>query len=45
MGKIIALQEAVAKIKDGDTIMVGGFYTIGTPEKIVEEYCNKIKKS
>lgn len=44
MSKIIALQEALAKIKDGDTIMVGGFYTIGTPEKIVEEILQQNKK-
>ena len=36
MSKIISLQEAVGKIKDGDIIMVGGFYTIGTPENIVD---------
>lgn len=36
MNKIISLEEAVAKIKDGDTVMVGGFLGVGTPEKLID---------
>ena len=34
--EIISAQEAVAKIKDGMTLMIGGFMAAGTPKKIVE---------
>lgn len=37
MNKRISLEEAVSKIHDGATIMVGGFYRVGTPAKIVDE--------
>lgn len=36
MSKIITLEEAVAKVNDGDTIMVGGFLANGTPEGLVD---------
>jgi len=36
MNKLISLKEAVSLIKDGDTIMVGGFMANGTPEKLVD---------
>ena len=35
MDKLISLKEAISLIKDGDTIMVGGFMANGTPEKII----------
>ncbi len=35
--KVVSLKEAVDLIKDGMTIMVGGFMGIGTPETIVDE--------
>jgi len=34
MGKIISAKEAVAKIKDGDCICVGGFVGMGHPEAL-----------
>lgn len=37
MNKLITVKEAAAKVKDGDTLMVGGFYAIGTPEELVDE--------
>ncbi len=37
MRKFIGLSEAVGKIKDGMTIMIGGFLANGTPEKIIDE--------
>lgn len=44
MNKMISVSEAVSKIHDGDTIMVGGFYAIGTPELIVDEIIRQGKK-
>ncbi len=36
MSKEIAMDEAVRLIKEGDTIMVGGFMTNGTPESLID---------
>lgn len=36
MDKLITIEEAVAKIKDGMTVMVGGFLANGTPLRIVD---------
>ncbi|MCL2569261.1 MAG: CoA transferase subunit A [Oscillospiraceae bacterium] len=36
MAKVISIQEAISFIKDGDTIMVGGFMANGTPEQLVD---------
>ncbi len=36
MSKFISIEEAVSKVKDGMTIMVGGFLANGTPNKIVD---------
>lgn len=36
MNKIISLEEAVSKVKDGDVIMVGGFLGVGCPERIID---------
>ena len=36
MPKFITLEEAVARIPHGATIMVGGFMGCGNPHKIVE---------
>ena len=36
MDKFISIEEAVSKVKDGMTIMVGGFLANGTPNKIVD---------
>ncbi|WP_334077296.1 CoA transferase subunit A [Paenibacillus sanfengchensis] len=35
MNKIISAEEAVKKVKDGDTVMVGGFLAGGYPEELV----------
>ena len=37
MKKIISAKEAAALIKDGSTIMVGGFLSCGAPDKIIDE--------
>lgn len=36
MSKFISIEEAVSKVKDGMTIMVGGFLANGTPNKIID---------
>ena len=36
MEKIISLEEAVNLVRDGDTIMVGGFLAVGTPERLID---------
>ena len=36
MGKIILAEEAAMKIKDGMTLMIGGFMAAGTPHKIID---------
>lgn len=36
MNKIISLEEAVSKVKDGDVLLVGGFLGVGTPEALVD---------
>ncbi len=41
MNKIKTAQEAVADIKDGATIMIGGFMACGTPEILVDALVEK----
>lgn len=36
MDKVINLEKAVSKIKDGDVVMVGGFLGCGGPNKIID---------
>ncbi|MEC0235694.1 CoA transferase subunit A [Paenibacillus kribbensis] len=36
MNKVVALDEAIAHIKDGDVVMIGGFMANGTPEKLMD---------
>lgn len=36
MNKLISVDEAVSKIKDGMVVMIGGFMANGTPKKIVD---------
>jgi acetate CoA/acetoacetate CoA-transferase alpha subunit len=42
--KIFSAQEAVAKVKDGDHVMVGGFLQGGTPDVIVRELIRQGQK-
>lgn len=44
MTKIMAVSEAVAKIKDGDVVLAGGFYGNGTPVAVVDEMLRQGKK-
>lgn len=41
MNKIISMEEAVDMIKDGMTIMVGGFLATGSPEGIIDALVEK----
>jgi acetate CoA/acetoacetate CoA-transferase alpha subunit len=36
MNKHISIEEAVSKVKDGDTIMIGGFLGVGCPERLID---------
>ncbi len=36
MNKLISIEEAVNHIKDGMTVMIGGFLGVGTPNKIID---------
>lgn len=44
MSKMIDLKQAMEHIKDGDTIMVGGFLVNGTPEKLMDALVESGKK-
>jgi len=37
LAKIISKKEAISMIKDGSTVMVGGFISCGTPDKLIDE--------
>lgn len=41
MAKIISLEEALEFIQDGMTIMVPGFWAVGSPEKLIDALVNK----
>ncbi|MEG1256152.1 acetate CoA-transferase subunit alpha [Clostridium sp.] len=41
MNKITSIDDAVAKIQDGMTIMIGGFLAVGTPENIIDALVKK----
>ena len=43
--KVISAKEAAALIKDGDTVLVGGFMTNGTAKSIVNEVTAKKMKN
>ena len=41
MSKLVSIEEAVAHVKDGMTLMIGGFLGAGTGVKMVEAIANK----
>lgn len=41
MDKIVALDQAIDMVQDGQTIMVGGFMANGTPERIIDALVEK----
>lgn len=36
MNKLISIDEAIDKIKDGMTVMIGGFLGVGSPERLID---------
>jgi 3-oxoacid CoA-transferase, A subunit len=43
--KSIALQDAVAMIRDGANIMIGGFMAVGTSERLIDELMRQGKRN
>ncbi len=41
MDKLISMHDAVNLVRDGDTIMVGGFLAVGTPERLIDALIEK----
>ncbi len=41
MNKIVSISEAIDRIHDGMTIMVGGFMAVGTPEQLIDALVEK----
>lgn len=41
MAQVVSLEEAISKIQNGMTIMVGGFLSCGLPDQILEAICDK----
>lgn len=44
MAQIVTLEEAIHKIQNGMTVMVGGFLGCGVPEQLLEAVCHKEAK-
>jgi acetate CoA/acetoacetate CoA-transferase alpha subunit len=42
--KTIALQDAVAMIPDGASLMIGGFMGVGSPERVIDELVRQNKR-
>jgi acetate CoA/acetoacetate CoA-transferase alpha subunit len=40
----IPIEEAVAKIEDGASLLVGGFMAVGTPERVIDEIVRQGKR-
>lgn len=43
--ELISLEDAINKVQDGMTIMVGGFIGCGAPDQLLEEVCQKGTKN
>src|SRR5438093_2278691 len=41
--KAVSVEEAVARIPNGATVMVGGFMGVGTPERLLDELVRQNK--
>jgi acetate CoA/acetoacetate CoA-transferase alpha subunit len=42
--KTVSLDQAVALIPDGASLMIGGFMGVGTPERVIDEIVRQRKK-
>lgn len=45
MKKFVSAKEAINLIKDGASIMIGGFLSCGTPDKLIDELVEQNKKN
>ena len=45
MKRIVSAKEAVSRIKDGATVMVGGFLSCGTPDKLIDALVEQNSKN
>ncbi|MGA9193542.1 MAG: CoA-transferase, partial [Pseudolabrys sp.] len=43
--KTIPVQDAVAMIQNGASLMIGGFMGVGTPERVIDELVRQGKKN
>lgn len=43
--KVVSVEEAVARIPDGASIMIGGFMAVGTPERLLDELVRQRKSN
>src|SRR5262249_6525808 len=43
--KTVSLQDAVALIPDGASLMIGGFMGVGTPERLIDELVRQGKRN
>ena len=43
--KRISLEDAVALIPDGASLMIGGFMGVGTPERLIDELVRQGKRN
>ena len=41
----VSLQQAVSKISDGASLMIGGFMAVGTPERVIDEIVRQNKRN
>ena len=41
MAKLVSLEEAISKVENGMTLMVGGFIGCGAPNQLLGEVCQK----
>ena len=42
--KTVTLEEAIALIPDGASLMIGGFMAVGTPERLMDELIRQGKR-
>jgi acetate CoA/acetoacetate CoA-transferase alpha subunit len=43
--KVVSIQDAVAMIPNGASLMVGGFMAVGTPERVIDEIVRQGKRN
>ena len=43
--RTVSVQDAVAMIPDGATLMIGGFMAVGTPERLLDELVRQRKRN